>query len=45
MTLSPPSNDEFYESSLTKDLVYLDKADENPQEVLEHLLHSQLVPK
>ena len=45
MTLSPPSNDKFYESSLTEDLVYLDTADENPQEVLERLPHSRLVPK
>ena len=45
MTLSPHSNNEFYESSLIEDLVYLDILDGNPQEVLKRLPHSRLVPK
>ena len=45
MTLSLPLNDELYEPSLIKDLVYLDIAEGNPQEGLERLPHSLLVPK
>ena len=45
MTLSPHSNNEFYESSLTEYMVYLDTVDGNSQEVLESLPYSLLVPK
>ena len=45
ITLSPPSNDELYKSSLIQVLGYLDIADGTFQAVLEHLPHSLLVPK
>ena len=45
MTLFPPLNDECYESSLIEDQVCLDTDDGSPQEELEHLPYSVLVPK
>ena len=45
MTLSPFSNEEYYDLSLGEDLVCLDIVDEIFQQGLEHLQHSLSVPK
>ena len=45
MTLSPSSNEDYFESFLVDDLVCLGIVDEIPQQWLGYLQHSLPVPK